>query len=237
LSPTAATTPRGVPNPEPAVEEKALEPPPTLDLARQLWRRSVPAAGTLVETYLHSRRLKLPDDAPIRFHPKAWRNAANGPHGPAMVALMITPLADPETGRPRARGVHVTYLAPDGSGKADGPSQKIMLGNVGLIRLMPDEDVHAGLGIAEGIETALSVMQGFDWRPVWAATSAGAIRTLSVLPGIEALTIFADPDEAGLKAAKQCAVRWQEAGREVRISLPPIAGDFNDLIQHKEPRG
>ena len=33
----------------------------------------------------------------------------------------------------------------------------------------------AGLGLAEGIETALAVMQRAGWSPVWAATSAGAM--------------------------------------------------------------
>ena len=47
-----------------------------------------------------------------------------------------------------------------------------------------------------------------------------------MLPGIEALTLFADPDGAGLEAAERCAARWAAAGREARICKPP-AGDFN----------
>jgi len=41
--------------------------------------------------------------------------------------------------------------------------------------VVPDEGVTAGLGLAEGIETALAVMQRAGWSPVWAATSAGAM--------------------------------------------------------------
>jgi hypothetical protein len=215
------------PRPRPVAPPQApREAFPTLDLARRLWREGKPAAGSLVERYLASRGLTLPDDPDVlRFHPRAWRNPKHGLHGPAMVALMTDPL----TGEPC--GAHVTYLRPDGAGKAEGERPKIMLGGSGVVRLSPDEDVTLGLGIAEGIETALSVMQGCDWRPVWAATSAGGIRTFPVLPGIEALTLFADMDDggAGMAAARARAERWTAAGREARIVAAPRDQDFNDV--------
>jgi len=103
-----------------------------------------------------------------------------------------------------------------------------MLGAAGIIRLSPDDTVTSGLGLAEGIETGLAIMQSFGWRPVWSAASAGGIARFPVLRGIEALTIFADQDSAGIEAARQCARRWQEAGRAARILAPPM-GDFDDL--------
>jgi hypothetical protein len=68
--------------------------------------------------------------------------------------------------------------------------------------------VTLGLGVCEGLETGLAIMQRLDWRPVWTATCAGAIATFPVLPGIESLTIFADCDSAGMRAAETCARRW-----------------------------
>lgn len=196
----------------------------TLSAARRCWGEAQPPAGTLVGAYLASRGLALPDDAPLRFHPRCQRGAGpNAEHLPAMVALMT----DPATGEPC--GVHRTFLRADGAGKADGAA-KMMLGNVGVIRLVPDAEVTLGLGLAEGIETALAVMQGFGWSPVWAATSAGNIAGFPVLPGIEALTIFADADAAGARAAAACAGHWTAAGREARILRPP-AGDFDDLAR------
>jgi putative DNA primase/helicase len=193
----------------------------SLDLARRLWREGQAPAATLVETYLTARGLLLPHDAPLRFHPAAWRNSANGPRGPAMLALMTSPEANEPV------GTHITYLAPDGRGKASGPSSKVMLGSVGVVRLVPDDDVTMGLGLAEGIETALATMQRTGWRPIWAATCAGSVARFPVLPGIECLKLFADADAVGLTAARASAHRWADAGREGWISHPP-AGDWDE---------
>jgi hypothetical protein len=192
-----------------------------------VWRRAEPAAGSPVEVYLASRSLRLPEDAPLRFH----RQCLRGPERvPAMIALMTNPI----DGQPC--GVHRTFLTPDGARKAPGPNgnARMMLGTAGVIRLVPDADVTHSLGLAEGIETALSVMQFFGWRPAWAATSAGAIRAFPVLAGIDVLTLFADGDGPGLKAASMCATRWRAAGCESRICAP-TRGDFNDLARGIAP--
>jgi putative DNA primase/helicase len=191
----------------------------TQGIARQVWHESQTPEGTLVEAYLASRGLGLDPGLPIRFHPQCRRGEERLP---AMVALMT----DPATGEPC--GVHRTFLRSDGSGKAPGQA-RAMLGTAGAIRLSPDADVTRGLAIAEGIETALSVGQGFGWRPVWSVTSASMIRAFPILHGIEALTVFADGDAAGQAAAEACATRWAEAGREASIMVPPAGLDLNDL--------
>lgn len=201
----------------------ATAPSSTTDLARRLWGQGQAPRETLVEIYLSSRGLTLPEDAPLRFHPACPRGVERLP---AMLALMT----DPATGQPC--GVHRTFLAADGSGKAQG-NAKMMAGNAGVVRLVPDEEVTVGLGLAEGIETALAVMQGFGWSPVWAATSAGSIASFPFLPGIEALTIFADADDkgAGQKAAAACAERWSGLGREVTVLAAPSGHDFHDTMR------
>jgi hypothetical protein len=89
--------------------------------------------------------------------------------------------------------------------------------------------VTLGLGLCEGIETGLALLQRFGWAPVWAAASAGAVRRFPVLAGVEALTVFADADAPGLAAARACKARWAEAGREARVVWPGEAGrDFAD---------
>jgi hypothetical protein len=191
-------------------------------LARQIWDEAIGSIGTLVETYLASRGLTLPPGAPIRFHPAC-------PRGTDRLPAMISLMTDPVTASPC--GAHRTFLRLDGSGKADGQA-KMMLGNAGVIRLVPDDEIATGLGLAEGVETALAVMQRASWSPIWAACSAGGIAKFPVLCGIEAITIFADADDkgAGLRSSHECANRWRAAGREAHVSKPPIGTDWLDAL-------
>lgn len=171
--------------------------------AAEIWARSIPIAGTLAETYLLSRGLTYDGDA-LRFYPG----------GRAMVAM----ITDAITGE--AIGIHRTFLDHVGN-----RTKKMMLGAAagGVVRLSGDDEVTSGLGVAEGIETALAV----PFRPVWACLSAGQLAAFPVLAGIEALTIFADQDKAGLDAANACGERWHAAEREVTMAAP-LVGDFAD---------
>jgi len=101
-----------------------------------------------------------------------------------------------------------------------------------VIKLTDDADVTLGLGVAEGVENALT-LAAYGWWPIWAAGSAGSIRNLPVLDGIEALTIFADVDDGGvgLTAARECAARWSHAGKLVEIQKPPAGTDWNDFAR------
>ena len=71
------------------------------------------------------------------------------------------------------------------------------------------------------MENGLAIMTIAGWRPVWAAMSAGAISHFPILSGIESLTIFADPEQIGMNAARACGRRWADAGRDVTIVAPP----------------
>ena len=105
-----------------------------------------------------------------------------------------------------------------------------MLGNAGVVKLTSDAEVTGGLHIAEGVETGLALL-GMGFAPLWATLSANAMAIFPVLAGVEALTIFADNDNSGTgeQAARECAARWREAGREVRVFMAPQVGaDFAD---------
>ena len=53
------------------------------------------------------------------------------------------------------------------------------------------------------------------------------------------ITIAADNDDVGKKAARAAAKRWTAEGREVEICIPPVPGtDWNDaLLQPALRRG
>lgn len=192
-------------------------------LALRLWENGRPIAGTLAEQYLIGRGIApaaiVYAAAALRCDPACYY--ADGVTHPAMIALVT----DAMTNEPIA--VHRTFLKADGTGRLDkkllGPSRN------GVIRLSPDDSVTNGIAICEGIETSLSIIS-IGITPVWSCISAGGISTFPVLAGIEALTIFADADEAGQKAAQACANRWS-AGREVTIRSPKRnKSDWLDLV-------
>lgn len=83
-----------------------------------------------------------------------------------------------------------------------------------------------GLVLCEGVETGVAINHA-QMRPIWACGGAGTLATFPVLGGIEALTICADADKPGQRAAETLAERWRAAGRDVNI-VPPPAGDWAD---------
>ena len=79
-----------------------------------------------------------------------------------------------------------------------------------------------------------AVKLGVAEPPAWAATVAGNLGTLPVIPGVKRLTILADNDASrtGERCAREARRRWRTAGREVDAKIPEPAGfDFNDLLR------
>ena len=171
---------------------------------RHLWSKSKPVLGTPAETYLRTCRGYQGAIPPtLRYLP------ANGNFPPAMITAFamaeeIEPgvlFVQPDT----VRAVHLTRLKPDGSGKADVPSPKIILGRGASgvpIILAPPNDM-LGLAITEGIEDALSV-HAATGLGAWAAGSAGRMPALAeAVPNhIDCVTIFADDNKAGVDGAR-----------------------------------
>jgi putative DNA primase/helicase len=199
--------------------------------AESILQCRLPLKGSPAEKYLESRNCEVPECEALGFLP-----VINRPGFPRLCAQFPSFLAiitDVISAKPIS--LHFTFLTSNGAGKApvEKHEQRHLLAghrkSGGVIRLVDDECVSNGLGIAEGIETALSVMKG-GWRPVWSCIDAGNLGSFPVLNGVECLTIFADNDPAGIKAAEQCAERWQAAGKEVRSVLPQTyKTDWNDV--------
>lgn len=198
------------------------------DAALRIWRAARSAAGTLAEDYLRARGLALARGMPARLR-YAERLQHTDPHDvrtywPALVAL-VTDRHD------RPIGVHRTYLARDGSGKAPVTPNKKMRGIVrgGAVRLAPAAE---RIVVAEGIETALSAAElSREPLPAWAALSAVGIEQLALPDVVRDVVIAADPDAAGLRVARAAARRWRDQGRAVRVLRPLAGGDFNDALQ------
>jgi putative DNA primase/helicase len=197
--------------------------------ALRIWGEARDPRGTLVERYLAGRGIDLGHDLAgrvLRYHPRLWHRESQT-SWPGMVGLMT----DLRTDRPT--GIHRTFLAPDGSGKAPIDRPKKMLGRAAgsAIKLDADDLVELGLVVSEGIETGLAGRQ-LGYQPTWALGSAGAIGALPVLGGIEALTILGENDASGTNARESmtCAKRWTTAGADVSVLEPLEGKDANDVL-------
>ncbi|WP_340622430.1 DUF7146 domain-containing protein [Xenorhabdus siamensis] len=136
--------------------------------------------------------------------------------------------------------LHRTYL--DGDKKADITPQKKLDSTQEesyrehasslAIRLFP---VDSTLGIAEGIETALSCKQIYGVN-TWSVVNANLMKRFRAPNGVKHLIIFTDMDwnAAGHAAAMECAHSNLLAGNDLeKISVRwPDNGDFNDLLQN-----
>lgn len=196
------------------------------EFGRELWDSCSPLAGE-ARAYLEARCCVVPPtDGDLRWHP-ALKHPPSGQIGPALVALVT----DAESGRPLT--LHRTWVRADGNKAALDPPRMLLGGHRkagGVVRLWPDDSVTLGLGIGEGIETALSLAHAFT--PVWACIDAGNMAELPVLEGIESLLIAADNDAAGIGAANICGVRWAAQGRDARIVMPDGHRlDLNDVAR------
>ncbi len=182
-----------------------------------------PIAGTVAEVYLRSRGLTDPGSPDLRYHPDLTDYDAR--RGWSGIVAIVRDGAGAPTG-----GIHRTFLLDDGSAKA--PPGKKMLDAVGggSVRLAAvGDDGH--LGIAEGIETALSAHAIFG-VPTWAALSADGLRRWQWPAGISRVTIFADAGDAGAQAAAILAERLSAAGIANAIVAPLHGDDFNDDLRY-----
>ena len=180
-----------------------------------------------VGRYLRRRGIKHLPKGHLRFHPALdyYDQGFQGKH-PAMVAAFRRPDGSIET-------FHVTYLTPDGHKASVKAPKKVTGAQQGLagcaIRL---SEVAEHIGIAEGIETALSVTEMYG-LPCWSCYSAHGIETFQPPAGVKRVTIYPDADAnyTGQAAAYACAKRLSMAGFEAEVAdFPAIGSDYNDLL-------
>lgn len=190
---------------------------------RRLWLESVQATKyDPVGCYLASRGIiAIPKG--IRFvreirHPSGAETAG-------MLALFTAPDG-------RASSLHRTFLHGDGTKFRVDPVRALMPGAVakgGAVRLAPAAEV---LGIAEGIETALSASVLFD-LPVWAALTEVLLQQWEPPPEAKHIVIFGDGDGnfVGQYASYFLAKRLYRKGLKVEVRIPDAIGeDWNDVL-------
>lgn len=191
---------------------------------RKVFKSSKPAKdGDPVSTYLQNRGIeKLPK---MLRYGKTWEYETKQDQD-AMLAVFSLPDGEAVT-------IHRTFIK-DGqkldieSPRKVMPPLKKMTG--GAVRLYEQADE---MGIAEGIETAISASIMYE-MPVWAAISATLLENWEPPTGIRRIWVFADNDTetfTGLKAAYSLANRLAVSGQLVWVEVPKKEGDFNDMLR------
>jgi phage/plasmid primase-like uncharacterized protein len=147
---------------------------------------------------------------------------------------MVARITDVVSAEPMT--LHFTQVNRSGTDKAPVDMPRRLLSSHqkrdGVVRLSEVQDGR--LGVAEGIETALSVVA--SGAPCWACVDASNLQRLPILAGVNRLDIWADNDRSnvGQDAASQLANRWTRAGKEVRVLIPDQVGaDWNDVARSR----
>jgi len=183
-------------------------------LARRLFAASRPLQGTLGETYLNKRGLQYgPGMGALRFHPRAW--FAKGMYRPTIIAAVCDNAG-------LITGVQRYFL----DNKANLIERRA-LGRLNgfALRLGPRAPVH--LIVGEGLENTQAYGHIYD-ETALAATLCAAHMAAFIIPHcVKYLTIAADNDAEGHRAAAKLQARALAQGVAVRICYPKL-GDFND---------
>lgn len=196
--------------------------------ARRLWQSASAIADGPAERYLAQRGLQRVSDQ-FRY----LERTPLGPRGavqflPAMLAAVTTDIG--------VIAVHRTFL--DGaSGKlASFERPKRALGRLGCgaVRLAPA--VQGRLGLAEGIESALSAMQLFG-IPCWATLGNERFGLVSIPESVLELYLFIDNDAGGALAEERALKAYAAPNRVIHSRAPASPGfDWNDELQSRLAR-
>lgn len=184
--------------------------------AIRLWGAARAVEHTPAALYLASRGLI--GTSALRFH-------ARTPHGPKPLtrfrAAMIAAVRD-EAG---IVGVQRTFLQNCTGRPSVAARSGLGRFGRGAVRLAP---CAARLGLAEGIESALSASAIFG-VPCWATLGTERFALVSIPPQVTELLLFLDHDGGGRRAEMLARAAHPELAIEAHY--PPRAGDdWNDVL-------
>jgi len=188
-------------------------------LALRLWKASQPIAGSPGADYLAARGLPPPYPRCLRYNPRTI--VGTGEHRrffPAMIAAVENDqgvVAVQRTCLDLADILHKPL-----------PKPKIALGLLGdaAIRLAPADEE---LGLAEGIEDALSAMAWFG-TPTWALGGVERLGLVAIPERVKRIIVYGDRGAAAAAMLKKARPHLTANGRELVLRLPERHADWND---------
>lgn len=172
-----------------------------------------------VDRYLQGRGISLPD-----FKFKNIRQYEGN-----MIAR-VTDVND------RGVNIHRTFLSGQPDGSFVKTDKKVMKGEIPKGAAIRLSDVQKVLGIAEGIETALSAWSLFG-VPTWSVMSTVGMINWIPPEEVETVVVYADNDEnyagqaAAYAIANKLVVRFN---KKAEVRIPPRVGwDWNDTLKNE----
>ncbi|SET25602.1 DUF7146 domain-containing protein [Thorsellia anophelis] len=212
----------------------------------QNWQQAISLVdvnATIARRYFQNRGIDIMGlgamDNALRFHPALEYFDANYQvvnTFPALLAMITSNEGNITLMR--------TYLDSKGTkAKVSTPkkmmpimSSKSITGSA--IRLSGEVVESELMGVAEGIETALSVMQSTQ-MPIWSCINAHQMATFNPPKSVKKVVIWADLDrsETGAKVANSLSANLAKKGIEALIKYPPLVltekqkgWDWNDAL-------
>lgn len=187
--------------------------------AQRLWSESCADEKSPVARYLAARGL-APTPA-LRYHPRT-------PLGRKPLTRFAPAMLASVTDATGLIAIHRSFLSDDGKGLTKIEPRRAAMGRLGsgLVRLVPPAK---RLGLAEGIETALSVIRLFN-VPCWATLGTERFSRIDLPSSVEQIVLFLDHDAGGRRAEMLARARFGE--RVIEAHYPPCAGDdWNDVLR------
>ena len=200
------------------------------EAAERLWRLCRPIEGTRAEAYLRARGIAVGREPALGFHPALYYRDAGGAFStfPALVARAVDASG-------AFAGVQRTYLDPAGPAKAPVPDARKAMGRIFGAAVWLGAAHGSTLAVAEGVETALSLVTARPSLRAAAVLSAAGLGAFTVPAGAARVLIAADRDRAGAAAAERLHARCLARGLDAAVVAPERGGDLNDVLRASGP--
>jgi len=196
--------------------------------ALRLWDEARPLLGTPAEVYLRRRRIALLPRA-LRFHPRTPLGTGEDVEfRPAMIAALHDGGLHDDG---RFVAIQRTFFDLNDARRArDLVDPRRTLGRPDRAAVMLAAATSC-LGLAEGVETALSAMILFG-IPVWATLGSERLHQIAIPDCVRRLILFPDNDIAGEIGVAKALHTYANPDRVIEVEHPPMGfKDWNDVLR------
>ncbi|WP_232494449.1 DUF7146 domain-containing protein [Novosphingobium kaempferiae] len=196
--------------------------------ALAVWEEAAEIFGTPAQFYLRRRHITILPQA-LRFHPRTPIGLGSAlEYRPAMIAALCEVDA---FGSKRFHAIQRTFFDRKDARRArDLPDPRMTLGRPANAAVMLAE-ATSELGLAEGVETALSAMMLFG-IPVWATLGSDRLHQVTIPSNVTRLMLFPDNDPAGVLGSMKAMQSHGRPGRTIETAFPPgLFKDWNDVLR------